>query len=374
MGISSIRSMWVWLFVTSGLAFPFTVLGQDRPILALFDMEDRGSGMGPQVLSNLTELLAIYLAEGGYQVIPRDQVRARLREQQKESQKPCYEQSCQVEMGRELAAQKSVSTQIIKMGGTCHLTAALMDLRRAATEKAASAKAECGEKELGAAIEEIAKKLTTGVQSIGPVGSSPQPAQDELKLREEKKRMEAARKAEEARKRQVVLAAKAEEDRRRQEEARLQEELQKNEERKRSELQARLEPPREVAPPRTTTDNGRPEVTATSASEQRGLSMNTWGHLAFWTGVGATVVAIPAIVLAKGAGDDYAGNPTKDTRAKVRLWTGVMWGSIGAGALLIGTGLTIWFLDKGNSGERTAFSLVPLTDGSTVACTIAGSW
>lgn len=364
---SSIRWMWLWLVVASGLAAPLTVHAQDRPIVALFDMEDRGSGIKTDVLANLTELLAIYLAEGGYQVIPRDQVRARLREQKQESQKPCYDQSCQVDLGRELAAQKTVSTQIIKMGGTCHLTAALMDLKRAATEKAASAKAACNEKDLGAAIEEIAKKLTSGTQSkeVVVATKSPQPTPDALKLQEEQKRLEAARKAEEDRKRQAALAAKAraDEERRRQEEARLQ-----------AEMQARLEPPREIAPPRTAPDDGKPEVTATSASEKQGLSMNTWGHIAFWTGTGVTALAVPAFLIAKSAADDYSSSPSKDAKDKSRTWMGVMWGSIGVGTALIGTGLTLWYMNKGDSASHTAFSIIPATDGRNVACSIAGRW
>lgn len=151
-----------------GILLQRPVIAQEKPIIALFDMEDKESGISTKVLSKLTDLLAIYLAENGYQVIPRDQLRTRLRAQKTESQKQCYDQSCQVELGRELAATKSVSTQIIKMGGTCHLTAALLDLKRATTEKAASAKAECSEIGLSAGVEEIAKKL----QSVNQLSSS----------------------------------------------------------------------------------------------------------------------------------------------------------------------------------------------------------
>ena len=361
----SIRSMWGWLLIAGGaLVCQRSASAQDRPIVALFEMEDRESGIKPEVLSNLTELLAIYLAEGGYQVIPRDQVRARLREQKQESQKPCYDQSCQVDLGRELAAQKTVSTQIIKMGGTCHLTAALMDLKRAATEKAASAKAACNEKDLGAAVEEIAKKLTAGIQSTPAVSKSEQQTQDALKLQEERTRIEAARKADEERKRQAALAAKAraDEERRRQEEARHQ-----------AEMQARLEPPREIAPPRTSSDDGKPEVTATSASEKQGLSMNTWGHIAFWTGTGVTALAVPAFLVAKSAADDYSSNPTKDSKDKSRTWMGVVWGSIGVGTALMTTGIALWLMGP-ESAKGSAVSLLPIMDGKNWACALQGRW
>ena len=42
----------------------------DGAILAVFDMEDRGSGLSPETLVNLTDYLAVLMAEGGYQVVP----------------------------------------------------------------------------------------------------------------------------------------------------------------------------------------------------------------------------------------------------------------------------------------------------------------
>jgi len=132
------------------------------PILIVFDMEDRGSGLDTQVLTNLSDYLAVLMAEGGYQVVPRSQVKDRIKKQQLESKKECYDQSCQVELGRELAAQKSLATQIFKIGGVCRVTASLFDLRKAATEKAASGGGSCEEKELLAAVEQIAKKMAIG--------------------------------------------------------------------------------------------------------------------------------------------------------------------------------------------------------------------
>jgi hypothetical protein len=131
----------------------------EGPIVAVFDLEDRGSGLSQSVLDNLTDYLTVLLAESGYQVIPRDKIRDRLKGEQAESFKECYDQSCQIEMGRELAAQKILATRILKIADTCQLTATLFDLRRAATEKAASSEATCDEKSLLGALKTIASKL-----------------------------------------------------------------------------------------------------------------------------------------------------------------------------------------------------------------------
>jgi hypothetical protein len=147
----------VILFLVGGV-FP-AARAEEPPIVAVFDMEDRGSGLGRASLDNLTDYLAALLAEGGHQVIPRSQIKERLKEQRKESYRQCFDQSCQVEMGRELAAQKSLSTQLMKIGSVCRVTASLYDLKKAATEKAATAGANCTENELLLAVEEVGRKL-----------------------------------------------------------------------------------------------------------------------------------------------------------------------------------------------------------------------
>lgn len=136
------------------------VLAEERPILAVFDMEDRGANLTKETLNNLTDYLAAMLTEGGYQIIPRTQIRERLKQQQTESYKECFDQSCQIEMGKELAAQKSLSTKVLKIGKKCRVTGDLYDLKRAASEKAATAGSGCTEEELLAAVEEVAAKLT----------------------------------------------------------------------------------------------------------------------------------------------------------------------------------------------------------------------
>ncbi len=144
----------------------------ERPIVAVFDMEDKGSGLAAKSLSNLTEYLAARLTEEGYQVIPRDEIRKRLKEQKSESYKECYDQSCQIELGRELAAGKTLSPRILKIGTTCQVTAVLYDLKKAATDQAATAEAECSEDSLLKAVQDIASRLSvkTPVVSAAAMG------------------------------------------------------------------------------------------------------------------------------------------------------------------------------------------------------------
>lgn len=139
---------------------------KEGPIVAVFDVEDCGAGIPGEVLSNLTDYLSAMLIEGGYQVIPRAQIRERLEATKKGSYRKCIDQACQIELGRELAAQKSLSTKVLKIGSECRVTGTLYDLKRAAAERAATAASACGQNDLLKAIEEVAGKLK--VQNAAP--------------------------------------------------------------------------------------------------------------------------------------------------------------------------------------------------------------
>ncbi len=131
----------------------------ERPIVAVFEIEGHESGIKKKLLTNLTNFLAAKLTEGGYQVIPQAQIRHRLRNQKNTSYQECFEQNCQIEIGRELAAQKSLSSRIMKIGNRCQLTATLYDLRKSAAEQAATARGKCDEDSLLESVEKLALKL-----------------------------------------------------------------------------------------------------------------------------------------------------------------------------------------------------------------------
>jgi hypothetical protein len=173
------------------LTVPAVAGAADRSILALFDMEDRGSGLSPETLENLTEYLSALMTEGGFQVIPREQLRERLQEQKKTSYKDCFDQSCQIELGRELAAQKTLATKVLKIADECRVTGTLFDLRKAATENAATEKAACTEKDLLRAIEAVVAKLigekvSPPVPVVKPPDSSSAEASSSAKASEDR--------------------------------------------------------------------------------------------------------------------------------------------------------------------------------------------
>jgi len=145
----------------------------NSPIVAVFAIQDRTGRIAPSEVQELTEYLAAKLAERAvFQVLPNSQLKERLIEQKKESYRDCYDAKCQIEIGRELAAQKSLSTQISAFSAVCAVTATLYDLKRATSEAAASEKGGCGKDEIAGAIERVANAIKDQVTRTALVGPS----------------------------------------------------------------------------------------------------------------------------------------------------------------------------------------------------------
>jgi formylglycine-generating enzyme required for sulfatase activity len=152
-----------------------------RPILAVFDFEVKRLPMDKKRLSELSDYFVDSLAAtGAFQVVPRDQLKRRLTELKKKSYVLCYDQSCQVEIGRELAANKSLATRLMRIGRTCVVTATLYDLRKAATEGGATAEGGCGED----ALRESLKRVVSALAGTAPTeGGSPAAAAGITRIR-----------------------------------------------------------------------------------------------------------------------------------------------------------------------------------------------
>jgi hypothetical protein len=149
------------------------------PIVALFDVQDASEKFNAKTLEQLTEYLSAKLTEvAGYKVIPRDQIRARLKEEQSESYKQCYDQSCQIELGRSLAAQKTLSTKLLQVGRKCAISSILYDLKTETTEKAASVDTDCSDDALMGGMAETASKLAGRIsRQATPQTQEPKPSE-----------------------------------------------------------------------------------------------------------------------------------------------------------------------------------------------------
>ncbi len=132
-----------------------------RPIVAVFDIQPKAVRLKRSTVRMLSDYMATRLAAAGtYRVIPRSQLKKKLVTQKRKSYKSCYDQSCQIDIGKELAAGKSLATQLMKIGRRCVFTATLYDLRSSTTEKAATARCGCKEDDFVACIDLVVRKLS----------------------------------------------------------------------------------------------------------------------------------------------------------------------------------------------------------------------
>jgi hypothetical protein len=145
-----------------------------KPIIVVFTIQQaKKIKLTPRTLSTLSDYLSTRLAAtGAFQVVPREEIRKRLREQKKASYRECYDTSCQIELGRELAAQKSLATQLMVIGKKCVLTSNLYDLKRAATERGATASGGCTEESLMGSIDALVDQLRRIEQPQVPPGAA----------------------------------------------------------------------------------------------------------------------------------------------------------------------------------------------------------
>jgi hypothetical protein len=130
-------------------------------VLAVFDIEDVTKQLKEQELNQLQDFLETRLTElAGFKIVPREQLKDRLQEQKTASYRKCYDEACQIELGKEVAAGKSLSSRILRVGSTCVVTSKLFDLKTATSEKAASARVACNPDGLLDGMDQLAKQLS----------------------------------------------------------------------------------------------------------------------------------------------------------------------------------------------------------------------
>ena len=130
-------------------------------MVAVFALRDSTGRLNDIDRVQLADYLAVKLVEAGaYFVVPRSQLEAVLRTQKKASYRSCYDEACQIEVGKELAASHSLVTQVLQVGAICAVASTLYDLRLQATSFAATQKGGCDPEDLAESIERVSVTLT----------------------------------------------------------------------------------------------------------------------------------------------------------------------------------------------------------------------
>ncbi len=115
-----------------------------RPVVAVFDIESRGAGLTTSQSNILADYVASRLASSGrFAVVPRTEVKRALGLQSKKSGGACHKGSCLIEVGKALAAEKTMTIRISKIGSRCTVSLKLFDFRNSIVEARKSVKSKC---------------------------------------------------------------------------------------------------------------------------------------------------------------------------------------------------------------------------------------
>jgi hypothetical protein len=140
-------------------------------VVAVMNVEDSNAGereraLDPGLVRNLGDQIRVFIAQRGVHTIDRGAQEKALKDQissaKSESYKSCYDDSCQVELGKALAASHILRTRVTRFGKRCVLNGELIDLKAEVTMAAASSQGDCGEEGFLNMGEEVAKNLVRG--------------------------------------------------------------------------------------------------------------------------------------------------------------------------------------------------------------------
>jgi alkylhydroperoxidase family enzyme len=128
-----------------------------REILVVFPF--KASPLSQPDTRTLGTYLSTQLAAVGFRVVPRSQLRRALKTKKRASYKNCFDEACQIELGRALAAQKAISPNLVRSGRHCTLMLTLYDLKTETTDGAATQTASCNVQSLMRAVKRAAGSI-----------------------------------------------------------------------------------------------------------------------------------------------------------------------------------------------------------------------
>lgn len=155
--------------LVAGAIRPRPARAEDKrvPVVAVFELED-ATNRPRRLIASLTDYLRVKLAETQkLKVVDKGDQEAQLkkiiRSEKKKSYKACVDQSCQIPLGKELAADKILRGKVTRFGKSYVIAVEMIDLATGASAGAASEKSAGSEEELMGSVERVAKSIATSM-------------------------------------------------------------------------------------------------------------------------------------------------------------------------------------------------------------------
>ncbi len=302
--------------VVAALGWPVQVAAEEKTSVSVAVMEFASKGgVTQKQMDALGDMLANEIRDmGGYRVIGSADIRAVLKIEEQKSLMGCSDVACMAEIGGALGVRWVVVGNVSKFGELYLLNLKMMDAEKVRVASSISKRIRGGEEILVESLPAAIRNLFAKARPIMHPGAAapPEPKTEPPKV-----------------------ASKTPE--------------------------TKKPPPKAV-----------PEIETGAPSSP----FSTWGHVAFWSGLGLAAFGAVGIWQAEVAADDWVQTGDQSLADKHETWNGVAYMGFGVGGALMITGAVLWLLKPGDGQEEKspAVSAGPTPDGHGLMFGLGGRW
>ncbi len=312
--------------LTGALLLPFPAAAQEEVSIAVMEFASKG-GISQKQMDALGDLLANEIRDlGSYRVIGKSDIRAAIDFEAQKTLMGCTDAACIAELGGALGVRYVVVGNISLFDDLYLLNLKILDVENIRVAKGLSRKVSGGQSRLIDALSQAARELMEGAGLHPTAKPAPEP---------EPGGSQASPSGGETEK--TATAPK---------------------------------PPPVPPPPPVEPEAG---VEAEAPSDP----FNTWGHVTFWSGLGATGLGVAFMIASMSEADIYKDSAEywKDrlkARDNSKMYAGLMWTSYAVGVALMTTGIVLWLLEPDEPGATATVVTTP--DGQGMVLNILGRW
>jgi NitT/TauT family transport system substrate-binding protein len=150
---------------------PLDAGAEEDTVVAVFPVSTVNLDAGEVLRQSMWAYIEARIAESpGYRVVPHGALEAAIRARHQAYLSQRYDPETQAEVGRQVAASKTVTTRIIRLVDLCKVSVTVFDIARQVSTEAAGAEGPCHERALGESLRVALDELVDGP---APVASAP---------------------------------------------------------------------------------------------------------------------------------------------------------------------------------------------------------
>ncbi len=155
------------------LTFCQAAEAREAVVVAVFNIEFKRVKMARSAREALRDYIEVRLAASrAYEVVPKHKIKKVLSKRKLRSYQKCFKESCQIELGAELSADRTLATKAMRIGRVCVVAMNLYHLKRMTSVKGVTVTGKCTEQGIMTSIREAVTKLSGG-RSPKALGSTP---------------------------------------------------------------------------------------------------------------------------------------------------------------------------------------------------------